>query len=132
MKRGIRWVPEAAVRAMHAELIAEHGGRDGLRDPGLLSSALARPKNSRVYGRSSSIFDLAAIYATGIVRNHPFVDGNKRVALMTMYAFLEINGYRLEAPETESVGIMLALAAGEVDEKSLSGWMNKYSVLVVK
>ena len=116
MKRGIRWVPEAAVRAMHAELIAEHGGRDGLRDPGLLSSALARPKNSRVYGRSSSIFDLAAIYATGIVRNHPFVDGDKRVALMTMYAFLEINGYRLEAPETESVGIMVALAAGEVDE----------------
>lgn len=132
MKRGIRWVPEAAVRAMHAELIAEHGGREGLRDPGLLSSALARPKNSRVYGRSSSIFDLAALYATGIVRNHPFVDGNKRVALMAMYAFLEMNGYRLEAPETESVGIVLALAAGEVDEKSLSRWMNKYSVLVVK
>ena len=132
MKRGIRWVPEAAVRAMHAELIAEHGGREGLRDPGLLSSALARPKNSRVYRRSASIFDLAALYATGIVRNHPFVDGNQRVALMAMYSFLEINGYRLEAPETESVGIMLALAAGEVDEKSLSGWIDKYSVLVVK
>ena len=132
MKRGIRWVPEAAVRAMHAELIAEHGGREGLRDPGLLSSALARPKNSRVYRRSASIFDLAALYATGIVRNHPFVDGNKRVALMVMYSFLEINGYRLEAPETESVGIMLALAAGEVDEKSLSGWIDKYSVRVVK
>ena len=132
MKRGIRWVPEAAVRAMHAELIAEHGGREGLRDPGLLSSALARPKNRRVYGRSASIFDLAALYATGIVRNHPFVDGNKRVALVAMYSLLEINGYRLEAPETESVGIMLALAAGEVDEKSLSGWIDKYSVLIVK
>jgi death on curing protein len=132
VKRGIRWVPEAAVRAMHAELIAEHGGREGLRDSGLLSSALARPKNSRAYGRSASIFDLAALYATGIVRNHPFVDGNKRVALMAMYSFLEINGYRLEAPETESVGIMLALAAGEVDEKSLSGWIDKYSVRVVK
>lgn len=117
---------------MHAELIAEHGGRGSLRDPGLLSSALAGPKNSRVHGRSSSIFDLAALYATGIVRNHPFVDGNKRVALMAMYAFLEMNGYRLEAPETESVGIVLASAAGEVDEKSLSRWMNKYSVLVVK
>jgi death-on-curing protein len=117
---------------MHAELIAEHGGREGLRDPGLLSSALARPKNRRVYGRSASIFDLAALYATGIVRNHPFVDGNKRVALMAMYSFLEINGYRLEAPETESVGIMLALAAGEVDEKSLSGWIDKFSVPVVK
>jgi death-on-curing protein len=132
VKRGIRRVPEAAVRAMHAELIAEHGGREGLRDPGLFSSALARPKNSRVYGRSSSIFDLAALYATEIVRNHPFVDGNKRVALMAMYAFLGMNGYCLEAPETESVGIMLALAAGEVDEKSLSRWINKCSVLVVK
>ncbi|MHB1013428.1 MAG: type II toxin-antitoxin system death-on-curing family toxin [Desulfobacteria bacterium] len=132
MKRGIRWMPEAAIRAMHAELIAEHGGREGLRDPGLLSSALARPKNSRVYGRSSSIFDLAALYGTGIVRNHPFVDGNKRVALMAMYAFLEMNGYRLEAPEAESVGTMLALAAGEVDERSLSGWLKKYSVPFVR
>jgi death-on-curing protein len=125
-------MPEAAVRAMHAELVAEHGGAEGLRDPGLLSSALARPKNRRVYGRSSSIFDLAAVYGTGIVRNHPFIDGNKRVALMVVYAFLEMNGYRLEAPEVEAVGIMLALAAGEVDERALSGWLEQYSVPSVK
>jgi death-on-curing protein len=121
-------MPESAVRAMHAELIADHGGVEGLRDPGLLSSALARPKNRRVYGRSSSIFDLAAVYGTGIVRDHPFIDGNKRVALMVVYAFLEMNGYRLEAPEVEAVGIMLALAAGEVDERTLSEWLQQYSV----
>ncbi len=132
MKRGIRWMPEAAVRAMHAELIAEHGGVEGLRDPGLLSSALARPKNRRVYGRSSSIFDLVAVYGAGIVRNHPFIDGNKRVALMVIFVFLEMNGYRLEAPEVEAVGIMLALAAGEVDERALSGWLKQYSVPFVK
>lgn len=132
MKRGIRWVPKAAVRAMLAELIADHGGVEGLRDPGLLSSELARPKNRRVYGRSSSIFDLAAVYGTGIVRNHPFIDGNKRVALMVVYAFLEMNGYRLEAPEVEAAGIMLALAAGEVDEKALSGWLKRFSVPFVK
>jgi death-on-curing protein len=125
-------MPEAAVRAMHAELIADHGGVEGLRDTGLLSSALARPKNRRVYGRSSSIFDLAAVYGTGIVRNHPFIDGNKRVALMVVYAFLEMNGYRLEAPEVEAVGIMLALAAGEVDEKALSGWLKQYSVRALR
>jgi death-on-curing protein len=125
-------MPETAVRAMHAELIAERGGVEGIRDPGLLSSALARPKNRRVYGRSSSIFDLAAVYGTGIVRNHPFIDGNKRVALMVMYAFLEMNGYRLEAPEVEAVGIMLALTAGEVDERTLSEWLNQYSVPFVR
>jgi death-on-curing protein len=131
VKRGIHWIPEAAVRAMHAELIAEHGGGEGLRDAGLLSSALARPMNRRVYGRSSSIFDLAAVYGAGIVRNHPFIDGNKRVALMVIYAFLELNGYRLEAPEVEAVGIMLALAAGEVDQRALSGWLVQYSVPLV-
>lgn len=117
---------------MHGELIAEHGGGEGLLDSGLLSSALARPKNRRVYGRSSSIFDLAAVYGTGIVRNHPFIDGNKRVALMVMYVFLETNGYRLEASEVEAVGIMLALAAGEVDERTLSEWLKRYSVPFVK
>lgn len=132
MKRGIRWIPEAAVRAIHSELIAEHGGVDGLRDPGLLSSAVARPKNRRAYGKSSTIFDLAAVYGIAMVRNHPFIDGNKRVALMVVYAFLEMNGHRLEAPEEEAAGIMLALAAGEVDEEALSGWLKRYSVPLVR
>lgn len=123
MRRRIRWVSEAAIRAMHAELIAEHGGRAGIRDEGLLSSAVARPRNRRVHGSSATLFDLAAAYGEGIVRNHPFVDGNKRVALMVMYVFLERNGYRLDAPEVEAVDGLLRLAARELDAKSLSGWL---------
>ena len=126
--RRIRWVPEPAVRAMHAELIAEHGGREGVRDAGLLSSALARPRNKQVYGASSSLFDLAAAYGVAIVRNHPFFDGNKRVALAVMYVFLEMNGYRLEAPEVEAVDALLAIAAGDWEEKKLSRWLKKNSV----
>jgi len=90
------------------------------------------PKNRRVYGESSSIFDLAAVYGAAMVRNHPFIDGNKRVALMVVYAFLEMNGYRLEAPEADAAGIMLALAAGEVDEKVLSTWLKQHSVPVAR
>jgi len=129
VKRRIRWVPEPSVRAMHAELIAEHGGRAGLRDAGLLSSTLARSRNRCAYGTSPSLFDLAAMYGVAIVRNHPFVDGNKRVALMVMYVFLEINGYRLDAPEVEAVDEMLRLAAGKLDEKELSGWLKTNSTL---
>jgi death on curing protein len=125
--RRVRWVPEAAVRAMHAELIAEHGGIDGLRDAGLLSSALARPRNKRAYGASSSIFDLAAAYGVAIARNHPFVDGNKRIALAVVYVFLEMNGHRLEAPEVDAVEAMLAIAARKWTEKELSAWLKKHS-----
>jgi death-on-curing protein len=123
-------MPESAVRAMHAELIAEYGGREGLRDEGLLSSALARPRNKRVYGASSSVFRLAVAYGAAIVRNHPFVDGNKRVAIMVMYVFLEMNGYRLEAPEVEAVDVMLRLADGKLEEEDLSVWLKRNSVKV--
>lgn len=123
MRRRIRWIPEAAVRAMHAELIAEHGGRAGIRDEGLLSSALARPRNRRVYGTTTTLFDLAAGYGVGIIRNHPFIDGNMRLALMVMYVFLEINGYRLAAPEVDAVDMMLRLAAAEVKEGNLARWL---------
>jgi death-on-curing protein len=98
-----------------------------IRDAGLLSSALARPRNRRAYGTSPSLFDLAAMYGVAIVKNHPFVDGNKRVALMVMYVFLEINGYRLDAPEVDAVDLMLRLAAGELDERKLSGWLKANS-----
>ncbi len=123
MKRRIRWVPEAAVRAMHAAMVAEHGGRPGIRDVGLLSSALARPRNRRAYGTSATLFDLAAAYGSALVKDHPFIDGNKRVALMAMYVFLDINGYRLDAPEVEAVDVMLRLASGELAEKRLSQWL---------
>ena len=127
MRRRIRWVPEAAVRAMHAELIAEHGGRAGIRDEGLLSSALVRPRNRRVYGASTNLFELAAGYGVGITRNHPFIDGNKRLALMVMYVFLEINGYHLAASEVEAADIMLRLAAGELEEGGLARWLKANS-----
>jgi hypothetical protein len=82
--------------------------------------------------RPPSVFDLAAVYGTGIVRSRPFIDGKKRVALMVIYAFLDLNGYRLEAPEVEAAGVMLSLAAGEVDERALSGWIKQYSVPIVQ
>lgn len=104
-----------------------HLGSAGIRDAGLLSSVLARPRNQRVYGTSSSLFDRAALYGVGIVKGHPFIDGNKRVALMVMYVFLATNGYRLNAPEVEAVDMMLRLAAGELDEKGLSGWLKANS-----
>jgi death-on-curing protein len=93
----------------------------------LLSSAFARPRNRRAYGFSSSLFDLAAMYGIAIVRNHPFLDGNKRVALMVMYVFLEMNGHRLDAPEVEAVDVMLRVAAGKLDQKELSGWLKANS-----
>ncbi len=127
MRRRIRWVPEAAVRAMHAELIADHGRRAGIRDEGLLSSALARPRNRRVYGASTTLFELAAGYGVGIIRNHPFIDGNKRLALMVMFVFLEINGYRLSASEVDAADIMLRLAAGGLEEGDLARWLKANS-----
>ncbi|MGZ9148239.1 MAG: type II toxin-antitoxin system death-on-curing family toxin [Candidatus Deferrimicrobiaceae bacterium] len=128
MTRRVRWIPDAAVRAMHQELIAEHGGKPGIRDPGLLSSALARPRNRRLYGASRSLFDLAAAHGIAITANHPFVDGNKRVALAVLYVFLERNGYRMEAPETDAVDVMIRLAAGQLDEPGLSAWLKEHSV----
>jgi death-on-curing protein len=128
VRRRIRWIPDAAVRAMHAELLAEHGGRPGIRDSALLSSALARPRNRRAYGASASRFDLAAAYGFGIVKNHPFIDGNKRLALAVMYVFLDINGYLLDAPEAEAADMILRLAAGELGEKDLAGWVKANSV----
>lgn len=128
MRRQIRWIPDAAVRAMHAALLAEHGGRPGVRDAALLSSALARPRNRRAYGASATRFDLAAAYGFGIIKNHPFIDGNKRVALMVMVVFLEINGYRLDAPEVEAADVILRLAAGKLGEKELAGWLKANSV----
>ena len=113
---------------MHSELIAEHGGRAGVRDDGLLSSALARPRNKRVYAASSSVFGLAAAYGYAIVRDHPFVDGNKRVAFSVMYVFLEMNGYLLESTEVEVVDVMLRLAAGKLEEMDLADWVRKNSV----
>jgi len=121
------WLKEDVVIAMHSEQIAEHGGRLGIRAPGLLSSALARPQNQTAYGEPS-VFDLAAAYAFGLIQNHPFVDGNKRVGFLAAYIFLELNGWELMAPEAEAVAVVLALARGEMDEAGFSDWLKDNSL----
>src|SRR5271169_1054688 len=117
-----RWLIEGVVIAMHGEQIAAHGGSLGVRDAGLLSSALARPQNQAVYGEPS-VFDLAAAYAFGIIRNHPFVDGNKRTGFLAAYVFLDLNGWELMSSEAEAVAAVLALAKGEMDEADFAGWL---------
>jgi len=122
-----RCFKEDVVIAMHSEQIAEHGGSLGIRDTGLLSSALARQQNQAAYGKPS-VFDLAAAYAFGLIQNHPFVDGNKRVGFLAAYIFLELNGWELMASEAEAVAVVLALARGEMDEAGFSDWLKDNSL----
>ena len=115
--------------AAHEAVIGEHGGSLGIRDLSLLESALARPQHADTYAKSPlDIPSLAAIYALGISRNHPFVDGNKRVALVVLETFLELNGYTLSADNADSVMVFWALAAGELADDEFSGWVRKNSV----
>ena len=121
-----RWLEAADLAAMHREVIAEFGGRPGLRDQALLESAAARPKNLAAYGPASA-FDLAAAYAFGLARNHPFVDGNKRIALIASFTFLALNGWEVQAEETATVLVFVDLAAGKLDEKQLARWLEANS-----
>lgn len=123
-----RWVLDAVVVAVHRLLIAEHGGNPGIRDKGLLDSALARPQQRFCYEPQSTIFDLAAAYGYGLAKNHPFVDGNKRAALAVAAIFLEMNGFSLNAPEPETVVVIEKLAAGELSEPALAQWLCDSSV----
>lgn len=116
------WLDKRIALAMHETLIREYGGSGGVRDEGLLESALARPQNQAAYG-DPSLAELAAAYAFGIARNHAFVDGNKRTALMAAYTFLRMNGLRLSAPEVEAVTMIRDLAAGEIGEEELAAWI---------
>ena len=116
------WLGEAVVLAMHGRLLAEHGGAQGLRDSSLLESALARPRQLLAYGEPD-ICELAAAYASGIVRNHPFVDGNKRMAFVAAYVFLASNGLRLVATEVDAAQVVTLLAADEIDETAFSAWL---------
>ena len=122
-----RWLREDVVIAMHGEQIAEHGGSPGIRDAGLLSSALARPQNQVAYGKPS-VFNLAAAYAFGVIQNHPFVDGNKRAGFLAAYVFLDLNGWELVASEAEAVSAVMALAIGEMDEAGFSDWLKDNSL----
>lgn len=117
-----RWVDKRLLLILHDESLATHGGASGLRDEGLLDSALARPLNLAGHGRPD-IADLAAAYAGGISRNHPFVDGNKRTAFLSVGLFLALNGRRLTASPPDATLMMFALAAGEIDEEDLARWL---------
>ena len=121
------WLVEGVVIAVHAEQIAEHGGSDGIRDRGLLSSALDRPRNLAGYGMPT-VFDLAAAYALGIMQNHPFIDGNKRTGFLVAYVFLALNGWKLIAAEASAVEAALALASGRMSEAEFAGWLKAQSV----
>ena len=114
------------VLAIHDEQLAEHGGQPGVRDSGLLESALGRPRNQFAYGEPS-ITRLAASYAFGISRNHPFLDGNKRTSLVVAELFLELNGYELIASDVQCVTTFLQLAAGELTEDQLAEWITANS-----
>jgi death-on-curing protein len=118
-----RWVPESAVIAMHEELIAEHGGAAGIRDSGLLSASLARPKHLLTYSDTVTLFDLAAAYAYGLAKNHAFVDGNKRIALVVIDVFLRLNGYELVASEAEAVIKINNLVEGIEEQDSIAIWV---------
>ena len=118
------WVANAVALAMHREQIAEHGGGDGVRDFGLFESAMARPQNLTAYGAPDAAA-LAASYAFGLARNHPFVDGNKRTAAGVSETFLNLNGYSLTASDPEIVVIFLGLAAGELSEDELAEWFRE-------
>ncbi|MBY0375972.1 MAG: type II toxin-antitoxin system death-on-curing family toxin [Bryobacteraceae bacterium] len=116
-----RFLTKREVLAFHLEQIREHGGATGIRDEGLLESALARPENLAAYGEPD-LFDLAASYSFGLARHHPFVDGNKRTAFMAAYTFLGLNGQRLIAPEPDAALTFWRLAAGELSESELAAW----------
>jgi death-on-curing protein len=122
-----RWVAEDVVLAIHDEQLAEHGGMKGLRDESLRLSALARPQNLAAYG-SPDVPDLAASYAVGIARNHAFIDGNKRTALVVAAGvFLPLNGHKFIASDGEMVRVMLAVAGGPMAEQELALWFREHS-----
>lgn len=126
MKREPRWISKAAVLAIHEALLAEHGGSAGLRDEGGLESALASPKHLFAY-ETPDIFLLAAAYAHALTRNHPFHDGNKRIALTAAGVFLELNGLRLEAPEVDAVRATIALSTRKLDRLGFADWLREAS-----
>lgn len=123
MPRRPRWIDKQALLLLHEESLAEFGGASGMRDEGLLDSALARPQNRYAYEPTSGIARLAASYGHGLAKNHPFVDGNKRVAFLAIGLFLEINGLTLTAATVDAIEIMMAVAAGRLNEGDLAEWI---------
>ena len=120
------WINRGALLLLHQEAIAEHGGSSGLRDSGLLDSALARPRNVFAYKPESSLAELAAAYGFGLVKNHPFVDGNKRIAFIAVDLFLHLNGNGLVAQQADQIRAMLGLAASEISEEDFVAWIQTH------
>jgi death-on-curing protein len=116
------WLSDELPMLLHERLVADFGGLSGVRDRGLLESAMARPRQIHVYG-SPDLVELAAAYAAGVVRNHPFVDGNKRVGFMLAYVFLVRNGYRFTASEAAATRAVLDLASGVLSEQAFARWL---------
>lgn len=125
MRSGWVWIERAVILAVHDEQLVEHGGAAGLRDEGLLDSALARPLNLAAYGEPD-IAALAAAYGVGLAKNHAFIDGNKRTAFVAVELFLDLNGVELAASDADCVLTMLAVAAGGLDEDGFAGWLRAH------
>ena len=122
-----RWVDRRALLLLHEDSLAEHGGAAGLRDEGLLESALARPLNLAAYGQPD-MAELAASYGVGLAKNHAFIDGNKRAAFLAVGLFLALNGQRLVAGQVDATLTMLAVAAGTLDETQFAAWIRQHAV----
>jgi death-on-curing protein len=120
------WILRSVVEDVHGAQLAEHGGAAGMRDAGSLASAFERLRNLHAYGERD-VCRLAAAYAAGIVRNHPFVDGNKRTAFLGVYVFLRLNGLDLAADEVEAAAAMLMLASGAMQEEAFADWLRKHA-----
>ncbi|MCW5700820.1 MAG: type II toxin-antitoxin system death-on-curing family toxin [Rhodospirillales bacterium] len=123
-----RWLTAAIIRALHSEALARFGGAGGIRDETLLESALARPLHAFTCDRDPNRFDLAAVYGYGIIRNHPFVDGNKRAGVLAIAVFLHLNGWRFDPDQSDEVRMIQAVAAGEIGEKELAAWVQSNAV----
>jgi death-on-curing protein len=119
------WIDARAILFLHDESLAMFGGAPGLRDAGLLESALSRPVNQRLYKPDSDIADLAAAYAFGLARNHAFIDGNKRTAFLALGLFIALNGWRLETTQLDAIETILSLATGTLDEGDLANWIRE-------
>ena len=117
------WVSRLVLNAAHFDILRAHGGMPGLRDENALESALARPRQRWAYRRTADLADLAAAYGFGLARNHPYRDGNKRVAFLAMAVFVGVNGYEIDAPEPEVVKVMVSLADGRLSEPALARWL---------
>lgn len=127
-RREPRWLTRLVVDAVHDEQLREHGGLRGVRDENVLESALARPQQKWNYDGRADVALLAAAYAYGFVRNHPYRDGNKRIGFLVLITFLGINGHELDATDAEVVDMFVALASGDVSEEQLADWVRAHAI----